>query len=514
MSKGDTSLPFDQYQRYRLVADLIDRARGSRGPLRILDVGGRTGLLAKFLPKDRVDLVDLESSEIRGLVLGDGSRLPFAPESFDVVVSFDTLEHVPTRRRAAFIEESWRVAKSWVIHAGPYQTKRVEDAEARLRAFLSEKLQQEHRYLEEHHSHGLPKRGDVEGRLKELGGEVLSVGHANIERWLGLMCLAMYMDRDEPLRGLASEFHRFYNEALYAHDHEGEVYRHAVVAAFNGAPLPDTEGLFSAQAAPLGSTKPINALVKELMRFDVQRDAIVPEWERLHEVNAALADDIGQHARALSEAREEIKRRKEMTKQLRLDARDLRVELKVISREAREERKASAAALKALEQDLGGNVRAREALEGVVAEREAEMELVQEELDRERKESSQSIAALEADLASHHEVRAELEELLKVRDAAGEELARTLEEQSQETEEVVRQLTAELEAHQEATSTLEAELEALGGHVGGLEEELEKQRAAASKVIEALETDLAGHKESHAEMSATYAGQLEAVETL
>ena len=70
MSRGDTSLPFDQYQRYRLVADLIDRVRRPDGELRILDIGGRTGLLRKFLPNDRVDLVDLESSDLEGLVLG------------------------------------------------------------------------------------------------------------------------------------------------------------------------------------------------------------------------------------------------------------------------------------------------------------------------------------------------------------------------------------------------------------------------------------------------------------
>ena len=486
MTRGDTSLPFDQYQRYRLVADLIERVREGKRSMRVLDVGGRTGLLRGFLPRDRVELVDLESSEVNGLVMGDGSRLPFASESFDVVVSFDTLEHIPPRRRTAFVEESWRVAKSYVIHAGPYQTKRVADAEARLRGFLTDKLELQHRYLEEHHDHGLPKRGDVEGQLSQLGGEVMSVGHANVERWLGLMCLSMYMDRDAPLRGLAAEFHRFYNEALYTHDHDGDVYRHAVVAAFGGARLPETEGLFSEHAAPAVTTKPITALVKELMRFDVERDAIIPEWERLHDVNAALADDIEQHAESLREAREEIQRRKDMTKQLRLDARDLRAELKVIAREAREERKASAKALKELERDLGGNVRAREALEGVVTEREAELELVELELEREQRESSESISALEADLVSQKEVRAELEELLKVRDAAGEELARAAQEQSAETEEVVAELTAELEAHQETTEALEAELGALNEQVSALEGSLQEERAAASEVIEGL----------------------------
>jgi len=85
-------LPFDQYQRYRLVADLVERlAEASDEPLRVLDVGGRTALLREFLPNVRVELVDMEASEVEGLVLGDGSALPFATESFDVVCAFDTL---------------------------------------------------------------------------------------------------------------------------------------------------------------------------------------------------------------------------------------------------------------------------------------------------------------------------------------------------------------------------------------------------------------------------------------
>ena len=72
------------------------------------------------------------------------------------------------------------------------------------------------------------------------------------------------------------------------------------------------------------ATKPITALVKTLVHFDSQRDAIAPEWERLHGVNAALADDLAQHALVLFEARGEVERRKQMSKELRVDAGDLR----------------------------------------------------------------------------------------------------------------------------------------------------------------------------------------------
>ena len=45
------SLPFDQYQRYRLTADILGEIRAcASGPLRVLDVGGRTAILRAFLP--------------------------------------------------------------------------------------------------------------------------------------------------------------------------------------------------------------------------------------------------------------------------------------------------------------------------------------------------------------------------------------------------------------------------------------------------------------------------------
>src|SRR4029079_3875800 len=62
-------LPFDQYQRYRFAADLLEEVRPAGATWRILDVGGRTALLRSFLPRDRVALVDLEASPEAGLVL-------------------------------------------------------------------------------------------------------------------------------------------------------------------------------------------------------------------------------------------------------------------------------------------------------------------------------------------------------------------------------------------------------------------------------------------------------------
>ncbi|MFQ5354296.1 MAG: hypothetical protein ACE5DR_05055 [Thermodesulfobacteriota bacterium] len=47
-------LPFDQYQRYRVIKDAIDAVRTNKGPLKILDVGGSPGTLLDFLPDDDI----------------------------------------------------------------------------------------------------------------------------------------------------------------------------------------------------------------------------------------------------------------------------------------------------------------------------------------------------------------------------------------------------------------------------------------------------------------------------
>ena len=197
-------LPFDQYQRYRLVADVARHLRGDGPPLRILDVGGRTGVLRRFLPDEHIDLVDRFPAGEPGLVLGDGARLPFQDQVFDLVTACDTLEHIPRDDRKAFAAECMRVSRRAVVLAGPYAGPRVDEAEEILVDFLREKLGVEHRYLLEHRTNTLPGLDSTSADL-EAGGarKVGIIGHGGVERWLALMCLALYMDQDPPLRPVA-----------------------------------------------------------------------------------------------------------------------------------------------------------------------------------------------------------------------------------------------------------------------------------------------------------------------
>src|SRR5207253_2018048 len=108
----------------------------------------------------------------------------------------------------------------------------------------------------EHRHNGLPSQNATEAGLRQAGARVETIGHGNLERWLALMSLSMYLDYEPHLRPLAARVFRFYNASLYASDHDEPVYRHAIVGALADARLPrrshDKAGR-TAPAAPRGA---------------------------------------------------------------------------------------------------------------------------------------------------------------------------------------------------------------------------------------------------------------------
>lgn len=293
-------LPFDQYQRYRLMADLCAARRRSGMPLRILDVGGRTGLLRRFLPSARVELVDMEPSSEEGLVLGTGERLPFASNSFDVVTAADTLEHVPVESREAFVKECCRTARGWVVLAGPYQHPAVQEAEEVLQGFLREKLQREHAYLNEHRELGLPDLEQTRTWCQEAGAlSTHAVGHGSLDRWVGLLSLELYMEEEPLLRELAKRFYRFYSTLLYPTDRYGVVYRHALVASMDGDAPPSADDLFGDTQMDAKAHEALGSAVTQLAGFDRERDLFQAERDRLEKEVARGRQDVAGYTASL-----------------------------------------------------------------------------------------------------------------------------------------------------------------------------------------------------------------------
>ena len=433
-------LPFDQYQRYKLVADLVERVRTGKQPLRILDVGGRTALLRKFLPNDRVELVDVEASDEKDLVLGSGGALPFLDNSFDVVAAFDTLEHVPPEFREDFVRECARVAECHVILAGPYRTPEVDEAEEILVGFMADKLGVKHRYLAEHREYGLPVRAQTEQWLGDAGGRVMSVGHANLDRWLVLMCLELYLDNDPLLRDLAQRFFAFYNRSMYSSDPGDAVYRHAVVASLGDSREPSIEGLFDGPRAPEGATQALLAMGLEVIAFDGEKDAWKPEIKRLEKVIHGLEKNLTGHQKRLADTTEDLSEHKSTL----TDERSQRTQ--------------------------------------------------------EAAEQASIIKSQGEDLACHQEALAELEPELAAQVKVSKELAEDLEGHRAH----LTELESGMEAHQLAVSNLQASLmeseqvrerEAAAG--AQVVEELKGEIAARGKLVKELEASLAGNQKQN-----------------
>ena len=100
-----------------LVKELIVRYSGKKG-IKILDVGCGTGALMKELePYGEVYGMDMSEQAIdfclsRGLCnlkRGDGTRLPYDSNCFDVVLALDVLEHIKDDNEA--VSELYRVLK-------------------------------------------------------------------------------------------------------------------------------------------------------------------------------------------------------------------------------------------------------------------------------------------------------------------------------------------------------------------------------------------------------------------
>jgi hypothetical protein len=171
---------YDLYERHAVVRRFLNEALGSVSKEhRILDVGGRAGLLGRFLPCQVVS-INVDGS---GDLTGSGQALPFASETLDAVVSIDTLEHLPGNQRLPFLRECLRVAQRAVVVAAPYGSREHSELERRLAREYESTYGEPHVYLAEHVAYGLPDRDDVDLWVRRLGGIRWQVAFAGDYVW-------------------------------------------------------------------------------------------------------------------------------------------------------------------------------------------------------------------------------------------------------------------------------------------------------------------------------------------
>jgi hypothetical protein len=249
-------LPFDQYQRYRIVADALEILRGEAGALRILDVGGGEGAILRFLSGDEVTVLDLSDSPgVPGLVKGDATALPFDDESFDYVTSVDVYEHIEPGARERYLSELRRTARRGVLLAAPFDSEMVRAAERVANELHRSLYLAQNVWLGEHAANGLPRLEEAKGFFEERGDSVQVLPNGYIPHWLAMLCLTFYGSKlGGESSDLFDEVNEFYNEFMYELDNAEPSYRHLLVS-LRGPAQANLDELASHKQDPEGASR-------------------------------------------------------------------------------------------------------------------------------------------------------------------------------------------------------------------------------------------------------------------
>ncbi|MDI6892257.1 MAG: methyltransferase domain-containing protein [Actinomycetota bacterium] len=222
-------LPFDQFQRYKVVEEIVNLARDDK-PLKILDVGGYPGLISDFLPNDETYILDVASCERPNYIRGDGTSLPFTDGAFDVVSSLDVYEHIPTGERDRFIDEICRVSRDLVILSAPFKNRDVELVEKVLYEYVA-RVFGEFPTLKEHIDRGLPDLDDLLHRLENKGLLVINFPSGYLYNWLVMMLVKHYIMATLNSQKVQAQFDKLYNVHFSHDEFRSPSYRQVVVAS-------------------------------------------------------------------------------------------------------------------------------------------------------------------------------------------------------------------------------------------------------------------------------------------
>jgi hypothetical protein len=224
-----------------LYRALVPGERADELPrVRVLDVGGYPGTLRHFLSPDLFELTVLDvvhdDGSVPGYVQASGADIPFGPGEFDVVLSLDTLEHIPGVDRTAFLHEAMRVARHAVVLVNPVQSLEADLAEELLDEYVRWLLDAQQEQLAEHRAFELP---DFEGTAAEFdreGMHTYGFRLANVHNWLFMMVAKHYLIsmRDERASAFERALDRYYNLSFFETDRAAPGYRGAIVAVRPG----------------------------------------------------------------------------------------------------------------------------------------------------------------------------------------------------------------------------------------------------------------------------------------
>ena len=172
--------------RYVILAGIIESYMFHKGnkKLKILEVGGSGSILKQFIDVD-LSIIDIlpNVEKVDNYTEGSALAMPFADNSFDIVLSSDVLEHIPKDDRTAFLKEISRVTKDLAVVANPFNLLGVRAAEISANDFYKKMTGTDHRWLFEHLLDELPNLNQSEIILEKEGMELGHFSHTTLYNW-------------------------------------------------------------------------------------------------------------------------------------------------------------------------------------------------------------------------------------------------------------------------------------------------------------------------------------------
>jgi len=180
----------DFYTRHFLGFQIIKKIQGDK-LCRILDIGGKMGILGKLIKKENLPynltVIDTLPDDKRNpticdqYIKRDFLKSNFKDKEFDFVVSFDVLEHI--NDKDIFVEKTLGAGRTVVLTA-PFASPEVIEAEKLASNFFLKYTGKKHPWLKEHLKAKLPEKRWMESFLKRRRCFSRSFGSNNLSNWL------------------------------------------------------------------------------------------------------------------------------------------------------------------------------------------------------------------------------------------------------------------------------------------------------------------------------------------
>lgn len=212
--------------RYWILANVLT-ALGAHQKAKILDVGGKKGLLSSF-PGFSPTIIDMEDSDEPKFIKGDALNMPFKDGEFEYAVSCDVLEHIPKKDRAQFLLEMLRVSSKGAVLCAPFDNPGNSELEQKMNDYYAHLTGKQHRWLREHIDNGLPNESEVEKTLQKHGYEFVKFRHFSGAVWqsiVGQHLLHAAFGDSEQLGSVIRQVYKDYYRKLCSVDFSDDGYR-------------------------------------------------------------------------------------------------------------------------------------------------------------------------------------------------------------------------------------------------------------------------------------------------